>query len=588
MTPLSFRFLKVLSIGAVAGLALAACGTSSTTGTNLAADQTLKFPLLDDYATLDPGIADAETDQEIGQNLFNGLVKFDNNLNVVPDIASSVPTATDGGLTYTFTLRKDVTFSNGDKLTAKDVLYSWNRAAAMSGAYGTSYGGNLSPITGYDKVSKSTAVGAALETLLEKSDPSVTMSGLTAPDGPTGYTVVAKLSSPAGWWLSAIALTDSTGMVVDQNAVKQDFDNWWASPATAVGTGPYKMTARTPKQSEDFAAVSNWWGSPKPTVTKIHIDILQNAASAITAYEQGSYDIYGYGGWSQAAGVADIQRIQNTSNESKQLLLHPKVRTTWVTFNMVSDSSRPAKGPFTLAGGQSAHDLRMAFDLAVDKTKLASVVCGNILCSPATGGLITKGLTGYLGDNADPLAAFDPAKAKQLLKSADPDGKKTANLTYAYDPETPVFKDSAVFLQDQWQTNLGIKVNLISVSHHAFIQARLKGSYVLSRDGWQADYNHPQDWFSGLWGTALGCPDSGCTSGYATKAYDDLLAKANAEPLASALADYKALSQQLIDDVAYIPLFYSVGAFLIKPYVQGAGSNNFVDYPWNNLQILQH
>ena len=92
---------------------------------------------------------------------------------------------------------------------------------------------------------------------------------------------------------------------------------------------------------------------------------------------------------------------------------------------MVSDKSRPAKGPFTLAGGQSAHDLRMAFDLAVDKTKLASVVCGNILCAPATGGLITKGLTGYLGDNQDPLAAFDPTKAKALLKSADPDGSKT-------------------------------------------------------------------------------------------------------------------------------------------------------------------
>jgi len=588
MTPLSVRFLKVLSIGAVAGLALAACGSSSGGGTTLAADQTLKFPLLDDYATLDPGIADAETDQEIGQNLFNGLVKFDNNLNVVPDLASSVPTPSSDGLTYTFTLRKDVTFSNGDKFSAKDVLYSWNRAAAMSGAYGTSYGGNLSPIIGYDKVSKNTAVGAALEALLEKNDPTVTMSGLTAPDGPTGYTVVAKLSSPAGWWLSAIALTDSTGMIVDQSAVKQDFDNWWSNPATAIGTGPYKMTSRTPKQSEDFASVSNWWGSPKPTVTKIHIDILQNAASAITAYEQGTYDIYGYGGWSQAAGVADIQRIQNTSNEKSQLLLHPKVRTTWVTFNMVSDASRPAKGPFTLAAGQSGHDLRMAFDLAVDKTKLASVVCGNILCSPANGGLITKGLTGYLGDNQDPLAAFDPAKAKQLLKSADPDGSKTANLTYAYDPETPVFKDSAVFLQDQWQTNLGVHVNLLSVSHHAFIQARLKGSYVLSRDGWQADYNHPQDWFSGLWGTALGCPDSGCTSGYATKAYDDLLAKANAEPLASALADYKSLSQMLINDVAYIPLFYSVGAFLIKPYVQGAGSNNFVDYPWNNVQILSH
>ncbi|MEA2657025.1 MAG: oligopeptide transport system substrate-binding protein [Chloroflexota bacterium] len=586
MTPLSTRFLKILCAGGVASLVLGACtsgGTPSTGG--LAADQTLKFPLLDDYATLDPAVADAETDQEIGQNLFNGLVKFDNNLTVVPDIASALPTVSADGLTYTFTLRNDVTFWNGDKVTSKDVLYSWNRAASMAGAYGTSYGGNLSPIVGYSTASSNKVVGAKLETLLEANDPSVTMSGLTAPDATT---VVAKLKSPAGWWLSAIALTDSTGMVVDQNAVKQDFDNWWSNPATAVGTGPYKMTSRVPKQSEEFAAVTNWWGSPKPTVTKIHIDILQSAASAITAYEQGSYDLYGYGGWSQAAGVADIKRIQATGNEKDQLLLQPKVRTTWVTFNMVNDASRTGGGPFALSGGQSAHDLRMAFDLAVDKTKLADVVCGNILCTPATGGLITKGLIGYLGDNADPLAKFDAAMAKTLLKSADPTGTKTANLTYAYDPETPVFKDSAVFLQDQWQTNLGVHVNLIAVSHHAFILARLAGKYSISRDGWQADYNHPQDWFSGLYGSALGCPDSGCTSGYSTPAFDALLAKANAEPLQTALPDYQALSQMLISDVVYIPLFYSVGAFLIKPYVTGAGSNNFVDYSWADIQIHTH
>jgi len=585
MTPLSLRFLKVLSIAGTASLVLGACGGGTTNNNGLAADQTLKFPILDDYATLDPAIADAETDTEISQNLFNGLVKFDNSLNVVPDIASAMPTVSSDGLTYTFPLRHDVTFSNGDKVTSKDVLYSWNRAAAMSGAYGTSYGGNLSPIVGYSTASSNKEVGAKLETLLEANDPSVTMSGLTAPDA---YTVVAKLKSAAGWWLSAIALTGSTGFIVDQNAVKQDFDNWWSNPATAVGTGPYKMTARIPKQSEDFAAVSNWWGSPKPTVTKVHIDILQSAASAITAYEQGSYDLYGYGGWSQAAGVADIKRIQATANEKDQLLLQPKVRSTWATFNMVSDKSRTGGGPFTLAGGQAAHDLRMAFALAVDKVKLAEVVCGNILCSPMTGGLITKGLIGYMGDNADPLAKFDPAMAKTLLKSADPTGTKTANLTYAYDPETPVFKDSAVFLQDQWQTNLGVHVNLIAVSHHAFIQARLAGKYAISRDGWQADYNHPQDWFANLFGSALGCPDSGCTSGYSTPAYDALLAKANAEPLAQALPDYQALNQMLVNDVAYIPLFYSVGAFLIKPYVVGAGSNNFVDYPWAEIQIHTH
>jgi oligopeptide transport system substrate-binding protein len=582
MTPTSLRILKALAVGGAASLVMVACGGGSgTTSTNLASNQTLTFPILADFGTLDPGLADAETDTEISQNMFDGLVKFDANLNIVADLASAVPTASSDGLTYTFKLRSDVTFSNGDKFTSKDVLYSWNRAAAMQGAYAT----NLSAIDGYSTVSTNTASGAALETLLEKNDPSVTLKGLTAPDP---YTVQVKLASSAGWFLTAIALGGSTGDIIDQNAVKQDFDNWWTNPATAIGTGPFKMTARVPKQSVDFAAVPNWWGSPKPTLTKVHLDVSVNDAStAITKYEQGGYDAVGYGGY-ESLPVADIQRIQGTSSEKAQLLLEPKVRTYWVSFNMVHDAKRQAGGPFLMSDGQSAHDLRLAFDLAVDKAKLVSTVCLNIVCTTATGGLIPPTLIGYMGANQDPLAKFDATKAKQLLQSADPGGTKTKGLTYTYDPENALNKPTAEFLQSQWHDNLGVDVAIQPVSHSQFIQARLKGAYTLSRDGWQADYNHPQDWFDNLWGKTVGCPDSGCTTGYDTAAYDTLLAKADAEPMPAALADYKSLNQQLIDDVTYIPLYYAVGSFLTKPYVKGFGSNAFFDAYWNGIQILSH
>jgi oligopeptide transport system substrate-binding protein len=582
MTPVSLRILKALAVGGVSSLVLVACGGGSgTTGTSLASNQTLTFPILADFGTLDPALADAETDTEISQNMFDGLVKFDENLNIVPDLASAVPTASADGLTYTFKLRTDVTFSNGDKFTSKDVLYSWNRAAAMQGAYAT----NLSAIDGYSTVSTNTASGAALEALLEKNDPSVTLKGLTAPDAST---VQVKLASPAGWFLTAIALAGTTGDIVDQNTVKQDFDNWWTNPATAIGTGPFKMTARVPKQSVDFAAVSNWWGSPKPTLTKVHLDVsVTDASTAITKYEQGGYDIVGYGGYSNLP-VADITRIQGTSNEKAQLTLQAKVRTYWVSFNMVHDAKRQAGGPFLLSDGQSAHDLRLAFDLAVDKAKLVSTVCLNIVCTTATGGLIPPTLIGYMGANQDPLAKFDATKAKQLLQSADPTGSKTKGLTYTYDPENALNKPTAEFLQSQWHDNLGVDVAIQPVSHSQFIQARLKGAYTLSRDGWQADYNHPQDWFDNLYGNVVGCPDSGCTTGYDTAAYDALLKKADAEPMPAALADYKSLNQMLIDDVTYIPLYYSVGAFLIKPYVKGAGTNAFFDHYWNEIQILSH
>jgi oligopeptide transport system substrate-binding protein len=571
-------------VAAGASLLLVGCqgngGSSRPQSTSLAAEQTLKFPLLHDFGSLDPGVSDAESDQQIQQNMFDNLVKFDNNLNLVPDLATTVPQPSVDGLTYTFLLRHDVTFSNGDKLTSKDVLYSWNRAAAMQGAYAS----NLSAIDGYTPVSANTATGSTLEALLEKKDPSVTLSGLTTPDD---YTVKVKLSAPAGWFLQAIAVAGATGSIVDQNVVKTDFDNWWTKPETAIGTGPFKMAARTQDQSVEFVAVDGWWGSPKPTVKKVHLDILADPSAAIAKYELGAYDIYGYGGFSNAP-VTDVIRIQGTPSEKEQLLIRHKVSTLWVSFNLVSDSKRQARGAFSLDQGQSAHDLRLAFALAVDKKKLATTVCSNIACTAATGGLIPKGLTGYLGDDQDPLGKYDAARARQLLQGADPTGTKTHGLTFNYDAGNPVNKATAEFLQSQWKDNLGVDVALQSVPYSQFLSARLNGQYVLSRDGWKADYDHPQDWFDNLWGQLAGCPDSNCTSGYDTKAYDDLVARADAEPRDLALADYKRLNQMLIDDVAYIPLVYANGSFLFKPYVRGAGSNNFVDFRWNEIQLLAH
>jgi ABC-type oligopeptide transport system substrate-binding subunit len=606
MTPTSFRFLKALAVAVAGGIFLAACGSSTSTGgTGLAADQTLKFPILGDFGTLDPGIADAESDSEINQNMFNGLVKFDNNLNVVPDIASAMPTVSSDGLTYTFKIRDGVTFSNGDKVTAKDVLYSWNRGAWMQG----SYAGNLSAVVGYSDVAAASAAsgaptGAALEQKLESNDPSVSMKGLTAPDGPNGMTVQAQLSAPAGWWLSAIALEGTTGMLVDMNAIKGDPQGntasatWWSTPATAIGTGSFKMTGYTPKQSVDFASVDNWWGSPKPTLKKVHIDILSDAHSAIVAWEQGSYDIYGYGGYSNAP-VDDILRIQGTPNEKNQLLIHPKVRTTWVQFNLVHDSSRTAAGPFLCAPASGGADtctqqanpkgwaLRMAFALSVDKAKLATVVCHDIICAPATGGLITKGLIGYAGDNTDPLAKFDAAQAKTYLQQGG-GASAVQGLSYVYDPNNPLNGQVAQFLQDQWQTNLGIHVDLQQVDHSAFIKGYLSGKYVMARNGWQADYNHPQDWVDNLWGKIPGCPDSGCGSGFTNDPYNSAVSAADQKPIDQATQDYVNIMKTLEADAIYVPLYYSQGAFLIHTWVQGAGTNNFFDYYWNQIQINQH
>ena len=145
--------MLVISLLAVVA---AACGGSSgaaSSSSGLAGSQVLKYPVFQNPGTWDPGEADAEVDTEFMQNVFDNLWRFDDSLNIVPDIATAVPTAANGGissdgLTYTVNLNHNATFSNGDKVTAEDVLYSWDRAVALQGPYSS----NLSAIAGYAAV----------------------------------------------------------------------------------------------------------------------------------------------------------------------------------------------------------------------------------------------------------------------------------------------------------------------------------------------------------------------------------------------------------------------------------------------------
>src|SRR2546421_10080902 len=118
-------------------LALACGGDNGAGGETMAADQTLTFPIQDDVQTLDPGHVSSAVDITFTQEVFSGLYKFDNNLKVVPDIATAMPDVSSDGKTYTFKMRKDAKFSNGDPIKASDFVYSWNRTAHLNDAYAT-------------------------------------------------------------------------------------------------------------------------------------------------------------------------------------------------------------------------------------------------------------------------------------------------------------------------------------------------------------------------------------------------------------------------------------------------------------------
>jgi oligopeptide transport system substrate-binding protein len=553
----------------VPALVATACGsgggTSSSGGGALAATQQFRFPIIDDIKTLDPGHTSTAVDIAFVQNVWGGLYRFDDKLKEIPDIATGMPDISSDGLTYTFHMRKDVKFSNGDPVTSADVLYSWNRAARLNDVYGIVF----APVAGYRAVAPAKGTPTA-----------TTLSGLSAPDQ---YTVVAKLSQPAGYWLTEVALW--TADVVDQKVIPNDTDKtWWTTAATAIGTGPFKLTAYVPKDHLSFGNVPNWWGGSTGHLTDIEATVLADQGSQVTKYEAGGFD---------TIGTADtyppldaVRNFQANPALKSQFVNIPGGRSTWFGFNVTTGPFAPAAGnladPIALAG-------RRAFSEAIDRNQLVNVACGpgGITCKPATGGVIPTGLHSYLGANTDPTAVFNATKAKADLQTWDPAGTKRVGLVYWFNTAV---SNSAIAgnLQSQWQTNLGVHVDTQSTDFPTFSTARDDKKYILFRGSWGADYDNPQDWFDNLFICSQAAVGLGNDPGICDPQIDTAVKKAESENGSQSYTDYQTATKHLISDIAVATLEYGANQYFIKPYVQGAGGNALYDNSWTGISILAH
>jgi oligopeptide transport system substrate-binding protein len=517
----------------------------------LANDQTLSFPIAHDVADFDPAQISTPADVDVLRNVFSGLYKFDSQLKEVPDLAIGPPAISANGLTYTFQLRKDAVFSNHDPITADDFIFSWNRAVARQGDYASLF----QPIAGYQAV----ADGRTTK-----------LSGLTKIDA---YTFTSTLTKPAGYWYTVVGLWPF--WVVDSKVIATAGDNaWFTKPETLIGSGPFRMTARSAGQSLDFEPVPAWFGGPTGAVTHVHIDVLADQDAQLAKYESGIYSLIGYArqGLSPAAAV----RYTGDSNLKSQLQLIPAGATFWAGFNLKT-------GPF--AGVVAGRAGRHAFSTAIDRKALAAAVCNQgTACVAATGGPISKGLLGYLGDGADSNTKFDATAAKAEYLAWDPKKTKVRGLTYTYDTD-PFNKAVCTNLAAQWLKNLSVTVKCLEVDRVTYFANRNgRCAYALFRQSWQADYDHPQDWFDYLFVT-------GATSGgscYSNPTLDKSVKAADAKPLASAVVDYKATGLMLIHDAVFGGLVYGVQQYLSHAYVKGVGGNALYDNSWTSARILRH
>ncbi len=564
---------KFRSLAAALGAlwVVAACGGGGGgSSETLAADQTLRFGMSNDITSLDPAHVDSAVDITYLSEVFTGLYRFDNSLKIVPSGAASMPEISADGLTWTFHLRHDVVFSNGDKVTSADWVYSWTRTLRLNDAYAS----NLEAIHGSTDVEAGTAT---------------TITGLSVVDP---YTLKAKLDSPAGYWLTQLAMPTASE-VLDKKVIDAAGDEHWTEQAsTYIGSGPFKMTARVPKQSMDFAPVKNWWGGDTGKLTAIHVDIGIDDVSRVKKFESGGYENVGMA--NSAPGPDDVLRYKNDPVKGKLLNVYNGARTTAFGFNFVTGpfASKPGATPGadTTNASDPGLDGRRAFSMAIDRAQLADIACAHaITCQPAYGGPITKGFKGYLGDTGDPYAKFDATAAKALYEKWDPNHTKVKGLEYRYNTTGGNTK-RAENLQAQWKQNLGVDVKLVPSDFPTLQRDRKKKVVILGRESWGIDYDHPQDWFDNLFSCSQAKVGRGNDEAYCNPAMDAITTAANAKSIndPATVNDYVNAGKMLVNDVVWATIDYGTQPYLTQSYVRGMGYNGLYDFNWEGIRLLQH
>jgi len=553
---------------AVATTAAPVATTAAVTGP-VTKGGTFRYRQASEPKTLDPGFMTDNVSINIAQNMFEGLLELDQNLQVKPQLAEALPTVSPDGLTYTFKLRKGLNFSNGDPLTAKDFLYSWNRVLQLGDA--AEYASVLYEIDGAEAISG------------EKDDAKrkvATASGIKAVDD---YTIEVKLTKPAAYFLTEISLWTFWPVnqkLVESKGDKFDDKNPWSTEAAnlaGASTGPFIMKDWKHDVSMRLEANPNYKGpGPLPNLDAVTVDIIKEDATAKLKFDNNELD-------DTIVPTADIQKTKRDAKYKDTYKEFAQARITYVGINFSKDNvfSKNLK-------------LRQAVAYAIDRQVITEgALQGAAL--PATI-LIPEGLPGYKVNNT---LDFNKAKAAQTFKDAGydtPDKVKALADTInnygdgksggiAFNADASANVAWATSLQQQLKDNLGLDIKLNPVAtFKEFLKRRTTDKEFLGlyRASWGADYPDPQNFYAFLFNSNSGNNQSF----YKNPKYDDLVKKGDAGSTPAQRAEfYQQAEQVLQDDAAYVPLFVGIETRLLRPSLQGYSYTAQGPYRWKFMSI---
>lgn len=493
----------------------------------------------------EPATLDAHRCQEVAcgnvlRDLYEGLVTEDAAGRLIPGMAERWEVSSDGRL-WTFHLRDQLRWSNGEALTAAAIVASFRRAFAPETA---------APFAEqFDAVLNATAVqsGTALPATL----------GIEAPDARTiRIRTTRQVSLPA-------LLTLPIAFPVYLPAVTQ-YGNQHTRPGHLVSNGAYRLVAWTPQANLTVERNPRFHDAMHVRIARVRFHVSEDAAAELQRFAAGDLHI------TETAPPQPLPKLRERFG--KQLRISPYIGAFWLGMNV----TRPPL--------KDDPQLREALSLAVDRDKLTRYITG--LGETPAYGIVPPGIPGYDAAKihwADWDQARRDARAKALYRAAGYSDANPLTIELRYNTSTP-HRRLTLAVAAMWRETLGMRVRLRNEEWKVFVQNRRQRAITqVFRGGWIGDVADARNFLGAF-------ADDGALNwpGYADARYRELFANADtARNETVRNAWLRAAETRLLHAHVLIPLYFYTSKHLVSTQVTGFEANPLDRHPSRWLQLRQ-
>jgi len=506
-------------------LLAAGCGRSDPAATAGGRSGVLLVGNGAEIQSLDPHLSGGSVDHNVLCTLFEGLLTLDEQtLTPRPGAAERWEISADG-LTYTFHLRRDGKWSNGDPLTSRDFLFSFRRA--LSPKFASEYRDALYPVRNAEAFAKGRVTDFA-------------ETGFAAPDD---HTLVITLAQPAAYFPTVlranVCFPVHAPSVERDGARADDRTGRWTNVRPFVGNGPFRLVEWRDHRHLEVERNPHYWDATRVRLKGIRFHPAESTQAQELAFRAGQL---------HTTWDVPLTKVAVYQRESPGLLrVEPYFESYFIRFNTRHPVLRDAR-------------VRRALALAIDRAAITrDVLRGGQ--APANA-LTPPGLGGYQPPAAVP---YDPAAARELLAAAGfPGGRGLAPLELST-ISSEINQSIAEALQAMWRKELGIEARILRKEFKVLLDSLDTLGYELARGRWIAEYPDPLTYLS-IFTTGNGVNGTG----FSDVRYDELVAAAAQAPSPQArLEMLRRAEAHLLEQMPIAPIYWGSRTTLVAASVRG-------------------